>query len=375
MVEQDFEPDNPRASVSVSVRCTEGGSPDASPKPSSEDAPAEFAISDFGTGATCTATVSAPPAGYTTDVSKCRSISISDSASASCTVTSSRTSPGSVAFLVTKDFEPGSRATVSVSVECTSGRPDTSPKDASEGAPAVFTISGFRPGATCTATEEAAPAGYTSSERGCRDVAIASGRPTACTITNTRETAGSGSVTFLVTKDFEPGSRATVSVSLECTSGRPDASPKDASEGAAALFTISGVDPGATCTATEGKAPTGYTSNQRDCRSVAIAEKPSCTIINKLNSATFSVAREFEDGSTTGVVIGFICDSGTVEPAQETAGKGFPALFTVTGFTGDPTCTATTVTTLRGYDRDESACDAVQLGAGECTIEYLAHPG
>ena len=38
MVEQDFEPDNPRASVTVSVSCTEGA-PDASSKPTSENAP------------------------------------------------------------------------------------------------------------------------------------------------------------------------------------------------------------------------------------------------------------------------------------------------------------------------------------------------
>jgi hypothetical protein len=371
MVEQDFEPDNPRASVSVSVRCTEGGIPDASPKPASENAPAVFAISDFGAGATCTATVRTPPAGYTTDASDCLNVSVTESESASCTVTSTRRTTGSVTFTVTKDFEPGSQAPVSVSVSCTrGGRPDASPKPAREGAPAVFTISGFGAGATCTATEGTAPAGYTSSERGCRDVAIAGGRPTACTITNTRESPAT--VTFTVAKDFEPDEReVSVSISVSCTEGgTPDEQQKPAREGAPAVFTISGFGPGATCTATEGAAPTGYTGDERVCLRVAIAERRSCTITNRLNSTTFSVGREFEDSNRSSIAVDFACDTGTVEPAQGTAREGSPAVFTVTGFTAGATCTATTVKAPSGYNLNETACQEVRLDARECTIVF-----
>jgi hypothetical protein len=371
-VEQDFEPDNPRGSVSVSVSCTDGGTPDAAPKPASETAPAVFAISGFGAGATCAATVRAAPAGYTTDVSDCRNVSITESDSPSCTITSRRKRAGSVTFTVVKDFEPGDRASVSVSVNCTNGaRPDASPKPAREGAPAVFTISGFAPSATCTATEREAPAGYTSSERGCRDVAITGGKPAMCTIINTRKTPAS--VTFTVTKDFDPDEpELSVSISVSCTDGgTPDASPKPAREGTPAVFTISGFGPaGATCTATEGEAPDGYTSNESDCRSVAIVEKRSCTITNTLNSTTFSVGRTFTDGNTISVAVRLTCDSGTVDPARATAREGSPAVFTVTGFTAGATCTAITIKAPSGYNRDETACQSVQLDARECTIVY-----
>ncbi len=373
-VEQDFEPDNPRGSVSVSVSCTEGGAPDAAPKPASETAPAVFAISGFGAGATCTATVRAAPAGYTTDVSDCRSVSITESDSPSCTITSRRKNVGSVSFTVAKDFEPGNHDSVSVSVSCTKGgRPDASPKPAREGAPAVFTISGFGPNATCTATEGGAPAGYTSSERGCRDVAITGGKPATCTIINTRQTPAS--VTFTVTKDFDPDEAdVSVSISVSCTEGgRPDASPKPAREGTPAVFTISGFGAGgATCTATEGAAPDGYTSNESDCRSVAIAEKRSCTITNTLNSTTFSVGRKFTDGNTSSVAVSLTCDSGSVDPARGTAREGSPAVFTVTGFTAGATCTATTVKAPSGYHRNETACQRTRLDASECTIVYAA---
>jgi tetratricopeptide (TPR) repeat protein len=370
-VDQDFEPDNLRASVNVTVSCTEGGTPDASPKPASENAPAVFAISDFGAGASCTATVRAPPAGYTTDASDCRNVSVTDSDSASCRVTSTRRTLGSVTFSVTKDFEPASGASVSVSVTCTrGGRPDASSKLAREGAPAVFTISGFRPGSTCTATEGTAPGGYSSSEAGCRDVAIARGRPTACTITNTRERPAT--VTFTVTKDFVPDDlEVSVSISVSCTEGAtPAASPKAASENAPAVFTISGVGAGTTCTATEDAAPTGYTGNERDCLRVAIADKSSCTITNRLNSKIFSVGREFTDGNTTSLGISLTCDSGSVDPGRGTAADGSPVVFTVTGFTAGATCTATPFGAPSGYRRDDTACQTVPLEAGECTFVY-----
>jgi hypothetical protein len=373
-VEQDFEPDNPRGSVSVSVSCTDGGTPDAAPKPANETAPAVFAISGFGAGATCAATVRAAPAGYTTDVSDCRNVSITESDSPSCTITSRRKRAGSVTFTVVKDFEPADPASVSVSVSCTNGaRPDASPKPAREGAPAVFTIRGFAPTATCTATERRAPPGYTSSERGCREVAITGDKPAMCTIINTRKTPAS--VTFTVTKDFDPDEpEVSVSISVSCTDGgTPDASPKPAREGTPAVFTISGLSPGgATCTATEGPAPDGYTSNERDCRSVAIVEKRTCTITNTLNSTTFSVGRKFSDGNTISVAVSLTCDSGTVDPARGSAREGSPAAFAVTGYTAGATCTATTVKAPSGYRRDESACQSVLLDARECTIVYAA---
>jgi hypothetical protein len=370
-VAQDFKPDDPRRSAGVSVNCTEGGTPDAAQKPASETAPAVFAISGFGDDATCTATVRGAPAGYRVDVSNCRNVSITNSDSPSCTITSTRKEAGSVTFAVAKDFEPDNRVSVSVSVSCTNGgRPDASSRSATEDAPAVFTISGFSSGAACTATEGVAPDGYTSSARGCRDVAIVSGRPAACTIINTRDTPAA--VTFTVAKDFNPDEpKRAVSISVSCTEGgRPDASPKPASEGTPAVFTISGFSSGAACTATEGAAPDGYASDERDCRSVAIADRRSCTITNALNSATFSVSREFTDGNRSSVAVRLTCDSGTVDSAVRTARDGLPAVFTVSGFTARATCTATTIKAPSGYNRDETGCLKVPVETAKCTIVY-----
>ena len=81
---------------------------------------------------------------------------------------------------VNKDFIPNSGVAVPVAVTCTSGTVTTTPLSAAEGSPAVFTVTGASPGATCTATETV-PAGYTASQANCVGVALNG----SCTITNT----------------------------------------------------------------------------------------------------------------------------------------------------------------------------------------------
>ena len=271
-VAQDFEPDDPRRSAGVSVNCTEGGTPDAAQKPASETAPAVFAISGFGADATCTATVPGAPAGYIVDVSNCQNVSITDSDSPSCTITSTRKQAGSVTFAVAKDFEPDNEGSVSVSVSCTEGgTPDASPKPASEGTPAVFTISAFSSGATCTATEDVAPDGYAGNERDCRSVAIAERR--SCTITNTFN-----STTFSVSREFTDGNRSSVAISLTCDSGTVESTGQTARDGLPAIFTVSGFNTGATCTATTIKAPSGYNRDETGCLKVPV-ETAKCTIV------------------------------------------------------------------------------------------------
>ncbi len=88
------------------------------------------------------------------------------------------TAPSSIT--VNKDFSPNSVATVPVSLTCTTGTVTTTPLNASESTPAVFTVTGASPGATCTATETV-PAGYTANQTNCVNVALGG----TCTITNT----------------------------------------------------------------------------------------------------------------------------------------------------------------------------------------------
>ena len=168
---------------------------------------------------------------------------------------------------VSKDFIPNNPGTVPVTLTCTSGIVTNSPQNASEGSPAVFSVSGAIAGTTCTATETV-PAGYTADQSSCVGVPIGGN----CTIINTLN-----SNTITVNKDFVPNSSAPVSVSLVCTSGTVTTTPLNAAEGAPAVFTVTGATAGATCTATE-VVPPGYTANQLACASVALGG--SCTLVN-----------------------------------------------------------------------------------------------
>ena len=104
---------------------------------------------------------------------------------------------------VNKDFIPNSVATVPVALTCTSGTVTTTPLNASEAAPAVFTVGGASlGGATCTATETV-PAGYTANQASCASVALNGN----CTITNTSTSLPT------VTKAFSPSSNGPGGVS------------------------------------------------------------------------------------------------------------------------------------------------------------------
>jgi len=84
------------------------------------------------------------------------------------------------AITVIKNFIPNNPATVAVALTCTlGGLPTVSPLNASEGSPAVFTVTGAGTGATCTATE-LVPSGYTADQTNCVNVPLGS----TCTITN-----------------------------------------------------------------------------------------------------------------------------------------------------------------------------------------------
>ncbi len=174
---------------------------------------------------------------------------------------------------VAKDFIPSNPANVPIALTCTSGVVSATPLNAAEGAPAVFTVAGALPGATCQATETV-PVGYLADQTDCASVALGG----SCTITNTL-----ASSTITVLKDFLPNNPATVPIALTCSSGVVTATPLNAAEGAPAVFTVTGALPGATCQATE-TVPAGYLADQTNCASVALGG--SCTIINTLDVET-----------------------------------------------------------------------------------------
>jgi hypothetical protein len=131
-----------------------------------------FTVNGALAGATCTATETVP-SGYVADQTGCVGVSIGGS----CTITNTLRTGTITVF---KDFTDGSTSSVSVGLSCTSGSVAATPLSASEASPAVFTVNGFNPGATCSASETV-PSGYTGNQSGCQGVPIDG----SCTITNT----------------------------------------------------------------------------------------------------------------------------------------------------------------------------------------------
>ena len=277
-------------------------------------------------------------------------------------------------LIVHKDFVPNApAATATISVICTNGgRPDGSPKTATEAAPAVFKISGLAAGATCTASEEKAPANYSKVQADCRDVPVAIGERSSCTIINHRK--GLATATLTVRTDFTPNAPdASIGVTVTCTKGgRPDNAQKRVTEATPVDFRITRFGNGATCTAT-GTQPAGYSQRNLDCRNVPITLGASapCTIVNTRGSSTsalFKVTKDFSDDNPAKVSISLSCDSGTISKRPIDAAEGSPATFTVTGFQAGARCTASEDTPLSGYRLDESRCQGVPIARGGCTI-------
>ena len=79
---------------------------------------------------------------------------------------------GTDSFTVYKNFSDNNSASVSISLSCSSGTVTNSPQWASETTPAVFDIEGAASRATCTATENSVPSGYTANESECRNVPL-----------------------------------------------------------------------------------------------------------------------------------------------------------------------------------------------------------
>jgi Domain of unknown function (DUF5979) len=273
-VHQDFAPNAPRSSVLVSVTCTNGGRPDKSSKRATENAPAQFTITRFTEGATCSATESQAQSGYSTKDLDCRNRSIARGSAISCTIFTTRGHVASAVFKVAKDFSDNNLGSVNIDLTCTSGNVAKTAPLASERSPAAFTITAFSPGTTCTASEGSLPSGYLADASDCQRKAIADGGSVSCTIINTTST------TLTVRKDFTDNNPARVFVRLECTSGTIEEASLPASIDAPAVFSIKGFDAGATCTATEAKVPPGYSKDESKCLNVPLVAQKECTIVN-----------------------------------------------------------------------------------------------
>ena len=72
-----------------------------------------------------------------------------------------------------------------------------------------------------------------------------------------------------------------------------------------------------------------------------LADGGSCTMVNTLRTGTFTVFKTYDDGNETPVTVLASCTGeGDFVENPLPAAPGDPAVFTYTGFIGDPTCTA-----------------------------------
>jgi hypothetical protein len=92
-------------------------------------------------------------------------------------------------------------------VTCTSGTVSNGSLLASEGAPAVFSITGASPGTTCTAVENSVPSGYSADQSDCQQAKLLNG---GCTIVNTANPPGPDQL--LLDVGFEEGNASGWSV-------------------------------------------------------------------------------------------------------------------------------------------------------------------
>jgi hypothetical protein len=143
---------------------------------------------------TCTVVEDGPPAGWaltalvcsdpdsgttTSPGTRTATIDLDPGETVTCTFTNRTTAQ----FIVNKDFQPDNGGTVTITLVCTSGTVANDDPTASEADPANFTVTGFSPGTTCTATETP-PGGYTANETNCQNVPITAGGTASCTILN-----------------------------------------------------------------------------------------------------------------------------------------------------------------------------------------------
>jgi hypothetical protein len=93
-----------------------------------------------------------------------------------------------------------------------------------------------------------------------------------------------------------------------------------------------------------------------------------CTFINSVQKP-FVVQKDFQPDALGSVTVSLACASGIVAPGSASASEATPANFTVTGFSGNPSCTATESPVPPGYD-SSGTCTAT-LNTGICQITNI----
>ena len=365
LVHKDFSDDNP-ADVTIAVSCTGGASVVVVDDTASEADPAGFAIVNPGPGVTCTATESMAPVGYTANQTDCAAVPIASTAAFDCVMVNS----GTATFVVRKVFVGNAPTSVEIDLTCDSGMVVDVDTSASEADPANFTVNGFGPGATCDATELPGLIGYTVDDVGCQGVALTAGAESDCTITNRAHAE------VIIRKDFTDDNPAEVTVNLTCDTGVPfDNNDNSASESEPSVWSVDGFDPLTQCHVTE-TTPSGYVEQANNCSTFTMplpGTPVTCTITNTPTTATLTVSKDYQGGGPEDqVTVTVTCSNPSAQvTGPQPADEGLDAVFTLTHFTDEDTCTASEGAPPAGYTADESGCLNVSItngGTPSCTI-------
>src|ERR1700674_2123418 len=252
-----------------------------------------------------------------------------------CTITNTE---NAATLTVNKVYSGTDAGPVAITLACSAnGTIDPpNPANAATGSPAVFTVHGYTPPLTCTASETV-PAGYTASGTPAGSCPLTVSTPAGandCTITNTENAA-----TLTVNKVYSGTDGGPVAITLACgANGTIDPpNPANAATGSPAVFTVHGYTPPLNCTASE-TVPAGYTASGPPAGSCPLtvstpAGANDCTITNTENAATLTVNKVYSGTDAGPVAITLACGAnGTIDPPNPAnAATGSPAVFTVHG--------------------------------------------
>ena len=365
---------NNNTDVTMSLSCGTGtvNVIDATANENTADT-ADFTVTGFNTaGTTCTVTETVPP-GYVVDTgagSTCLpTVSVTNGGVFNCTI---ENDPTSATLKVKKDFKPNTAFTTTITPVCTSGTPSPTTAPANDLTDAVFTITAFTVGATCSPTESATP-GYNQTASTCASVSLTNGLESSCLFTNTNF----GDV--YVSKSYNDGSTAGVTINLSCPGATLDSPTHTAAPSAPAHFTLSNFFSPANCTATE-TVPSGYEASYIGCDTISVDEGDSggCSVTNDVHSTLLHVHKTYNPVAVgdPSVSVTVTCPNSNIvitPNATQTVAAGGQADFTIKKFVDGNTCQAAEAVP-NGYAQSNASinCNSIDLNHTDidmdCTI-------
>ncbi len=387
-VTKTFSDDNP-AEVPISLDCTDDnavvtvddGNADITDT-------AEFTVSGYVDGTTCTAIEDGVPVGYTSDNSDCVDLALVSGEDSACTIDNQQ---NPVNIEITKAYteaHPVDDSEAEITLTCPTATIDDATQTTVDGV-VTFVVSDFPwDGETCEATESALPGYVQTDATGCDDLTVI---PTdddpadSCTITNRPTEA-----TFTVDKQFSDGNPvATTTAEVTCSdlgngpglilTGYPAASTGTIGENTDYVATVKWFDTTATCDATEIDL-VGYTQDldQSTCDDGVDVDDDtdnSCVIFNDQDPVFINADKIYSNGGGASVEFAVECtnldDGGTVTPATDSASPGNPAIFEVNDFMwdGSTICNVTEPVAPGGYWETDNTCVDLSILPSDDPVE------